>query len=153
LSLPPAWPSTTRRRSSTRARPTPADTYLSPDFKGKPFRTFTLLINADARQLRLTRTADGVHHGTVEFATVVYDQTGNHVNSLISTVVLDVSDPHYRKLLASGLPVRQQSAVPVKGSFFLRVGVHDAASDHIGALEIPVDEVHPGVFGQGLQNP
>ena len=134
-----------------KSAPPPPDNYLSAEFKGKPFRTFTLLINADARQFRLTRTADGVHHGRVEFATVVYDQTGNHVNSLISTVVLDVSDPNYRKLLASGLPVRQQIAVPVQGNFFLRVGVHDAASDHIGALEIPVDEVHPGVFGQGLQ--
>jgi len=136
-----------------KSAPPPPDNYLSPDFKGKPFRIFTLLINADARQFRLTRSADGVHHGTVEFATVVYDQTGNHVNSLMSTVVLDVSDPHYRELLASGLPVRQQIAVPVKGNFFLRIGVHDAASDHIGALEIPVDEVRPGVFGQGLQKP
>ncbi len=136
-----------------KSAPPPPDNYLSPEFKGKPFRTFTLLINADARQLRLTCTADGVHHGTVEIATVVYDQTGNRVNSLISTVALDVSCPNYSKLLASGVPVRQQIAVPVKGNFFLRIGVHDAASDHIGALEIPVDEVHPGVFGQGLQKP
>ena len=53
-------------------------------------------------------------------------------------------------MLATGLPARQEIAVPVKGNYFLRVGVHDVASDHIGALEIPVDEVHPGVFGQGL---
>jgi hypothetical protein len=39
----------------------------------------------------------------------------------------------------------------VKGNYFLRVGVHDVASDRIGALEIPVDEVHAGVAGQGLQ--
>jgi hypothetical protein len=31
------------------------------------------------------------------------------------------------------------------------VGVHDVASDHIGAVEIPVDEVHAGVAGQGMQ--
>ena len=33
---------------------------------------------------------------------------------------------------------------------FLRVGVHDVPTDQIGGLEIPVDEVHPGVAGQSL---
>jgi hypothetical protein len=136
-----------------KSAPSPPDNYLSTDFKGKPFRTFILQIHTDAHQLRFTRTADGVRHGKVEFATVVYDQTGNRVNALISTAVLDIGNQRYPKLLVSGLPVRQQIAVPLKGNFFLRVGVHDAAGDHIGALEIPVDEVHPGVFGQGLQNP
>jgi VWFA-related protein len=136
-----------------KSAPPPPDNYLSADFKGKPFRTLTLQILANTRQLRFTRTAGGLHHGKVEIATVVYNQTGNRVNAIVSTASLDVSVPHYRQLLASGLPVRQQIAVPVKGNFFLRVGVHDAASDHIGALEIPVDEIHPGVFGQGLQRP
>jgi hypothetical protein len=53
-------------------------------------------------------------------------------------------------MMQSGLPVKQQIAIPVKGNYFLRVGVHDVASDHIGAIEIPVDEVHTGVVGQGL---
>jgi hypothetical protein len=77
----------------------------------------------------------------------------NPDNSLLSTDVLNVNTPHYRELLAHGFPVRQQIAVPVKGNFFLRIGVHDAASDHIGAIEIPVDQVHSGVFGEGLQRP
>jgi len=133
-----------------RKAPLPQDNYLEADYKGKPFRTFNVQINADAHALRLTRTADGIHHGSVEFVTLVYDQTGTRVNSLISTTVMNLTDARYRQMLATGLPARQQIAVPVKGNYFLRVGVHDVASDHIGALEIPVDEVHPGVFGQGL---
>ena len=133
-----------------RKAPLPQDNYLQADYKGKPFRTFIVQINADAHELRLTRTADGFHHGSVEFVTLVYDQTGTRVNSLISTAELNLSDAHYRQMLATGLPARQEIAVPVKGNYFLRVGVHDVASDHIGALEIPVDEVRPGVFGQGL---
>jgi VWFA-related protein len=131
--------------------PLPTDNYLEADYKGKPFRTYIVQIKADAHDLRMTRTADGMHHGTVEFVTVVYDQTGNRVNSLITTAVLNVSEAHYLKLLQIGLAARQEIAVPVKGNYFLRVGVHDVASDHIGALEIPVDEVHAGVAGQGLQ--
>ncbi|MGD0630945.1 MAG: VWA domain-containing protein [Terracidiphilus sp.] len=128
----------------------PQDNFLEADYKGKPFRTYVVQIQADAREFHLTRTADGFHHGSVEFVTLVYDPTGTRVNSLLTTAVLNVSDAHYRKMLLSGMPVRQEIAVPVKGNYFLRVGVHDVASDHIGALEIPVDEVHPGVFGQGL---
>jgi VWFA-related protein len=133
-----------------RKAPLPQDNYLEADYKGKPFRTYVVQIRADAREFHLTRTADGFHHGNVEFVTLVYDQTGTRVNSLLSTAVLNVSDAHYRQMLAGGFPVRQEIAVPVKGNYFLRVGVHDVASDHIGALEFPVDEVHPGVFGQGL---
>jgi VWFA-related protein len=133
-----------------RKAPLPQDNYLEADYKGKPFRTYIVQIQADAHEFHLTRTADGFHHGSVEFVTLVYDQTGTRVNSLLSTAVLNISDAHYRQMLATGLPARQEVAVPVKGNYFLRVGVHDVASDHIGALEIPVDEVHPGVFGQGL---
>jgi VWFA-related protein len=131
--------------------PLPADNHLEADYKGKPFRTYTVQVKADAHDLRMTRTADGMHHDTVEFVTVVYDQAGNRVNSLISTAVLNVSEAHYLKILQSGLVARQEIAVPVKGNYFLRVGVHDVASDHIGAVEIPVDEVHAGVAGQGMQ--
>ncbi len=106
-----------------------------------------------APAFRLTRSADGVHHGTVEFVTVVYDQAGNMVNSQSSSAVLHLSDAHYRQMLERGLPVRQEIAVPVKGNYFLRVGVHDIASDHIGTLEMPADEVREDVSGHDLLKP
>lgn len=122
----------------------PKDNYLSPEFKGKPFRIYTLHIRADARSLRFTRTPGGTHQGTVEFVTLVFDQTGKQVNSLMTTAELNVSDAHYRQILQSGLGAEQQIAVPVKGNYFLRIGVHDVPGDRIGALEIPIDAVHPG---------
>jgi hypothetical protein len=131
--------------------PPPANNHLEADFKGKPFRTFTVEIQADARALRLNREADGKRHGSVEFVTVVYDQLGNRVNSLITTAVLNLSEDSYRQLLTIGLTAEQQIAVPVKGNYFLRVGVHDVPSDHIGALEIPVDEFHPSVASSSTQ--
>jgi VWFA-related protein len=130
--------------------PLPADNYLEADFKTMPFHTCTVQIKADARALRLMRTADGRRQGTVEFATLVFDQTGDGVNSLLTTVSLNLSEAEYRKLLTDGLHARQEIAVPVKGNYFLRVGVHDIASDRIGALEVPVDEIHAGIADQGL---
>jgi VWFA-related protein len=131
--------------------PLPPDNYLEAEYRGKPFRMYTVQILADARGLRLTQSANGMRHGSVEFVTLLLDPTGSWVNSQLTTAALNLNEEHYRRILASGLPVKQQIAVPVKGNFFLRVGVHDAVSDHIGAIEIPVDQVRPGVAGQGLQ--
>jgi DNA-dependent RNA polymerase auxiliary subunit epsilon len=133
--------------------PLPPDNYLEPDYKGKPFRTYTVQIHVDAHALRLARTAVGMRHGQIEFVTLVYDQDGNRVNSLFTTAELNLSEEHYRRLLRDGLPVRQEIAVPVKGNYFLRIGVHDAASDHIGALEVPVDQIRAGLPAQSLLRP
>jgi hypothetical protein len=48
----------------------------------------------------------------------------------------------YRELLVSGLQRKKQIAIPAKGNFFLRLGVHDKESDQVGALEIPVDRIN-----------
>ncbi len=72
---------------------------------------------------------------------------------MITTALLDLSEDNYRQLLTIGLPAEHQIAIPVKGNYFLRVGVHDVSSDHVGALEIPVDEVHINVAEQTLQTP
>jgi hypothetical protein len=133
--------------------PPPPDNYLEAGYKDKPFRTYIVKIHADARAFRMNREADGRRHGTVEFVTLVFDQFGNRVNSSLSTAVLNLSEDSYRQLLANGLPAQQQIAVPVKGNYFLRVGVHDVPSDHIGAVEIPVDEIHVNVATQTLQTP
>ena len=57
-------------------------------------------------------------------------------------------DVTYQKLLSTGLSVVQQVAVPVKGNYFLRIGLHDLGDDRVGALELAVDEVKPGNGGQ-----
>jgi VWFA-related protein len=131
--------------------PLPQGNYLQANYQSKPFRTDTVLFQVDPQRIRLTRGPDGLRHGSVEFATVVYDQQGQPVNSLISTATLDLTDATYRRMLQQGLPMRQQIAVPVKGNYFLRLGVHDVAGDQVGALEIPVDALQPGVAGQGLR--
>jgi hypothetical protein len=131
----------------------PPGNFLKAEWKNKPFRTYNLQIRADAHALRLTRTADGKHQGKLDLVTVVYDPMGHQVNALMSSVDANFSDATYRQLLAGGLILRQQIAVPVKGNYFLRVGVHDLGSDHIGALEIPVDEVHAGIADASLGKP
>jgi len=119
----------------------PPNNYLAAEYKGKPFRTYRVKVQADAHALSLTRGADGMRHGTVEFVTLVFDQQGRQVNSMMSTAVLNVTEARYPVLLKAGVPVDLEIAVPVKGNYFLRIGVHDVGSDHIGAIEVPVDAV------------
>ena len=133
--------------------PLPQNNFLRPAYQDKPFRTYTVLFQADAHRIKLTQTSDGVRHGSVEFVAIVYDQSGDTVNSVQAAASFDLSDAAYSQMLQSGLPVKAQIAVPAKGNYFLRLGVHDVNSDQVGALEIPVDQVKPGVAGQGLLTP
>ncbi len=128
----------------------PENNYLKPEWQHKPFRNTTVLFHADARKIRLTRTADGLRHGSVAFVTVVYTPMGENVNSIEQTVNFDLTPAHYRQLLAEGLSFKEEIAVPEKGNYFLRLGVHDLTGDQVGALEIPMDQVKPGVAGAGL---
>jgi VWFA-related protein len=130
--------------------PLPKDNFLKPEFKDKPFRNFDVAIHTDARSLNITQSPDGKRHGSLQFVTAVFTPDGDMINSIQSMVSFDLTDAGYRKLLQSGLPVKQQIAVPVKGNYFLRVGIHDLGNDRVGAVEIPVDQVHPNVVPQAL---
>ena len=123
----------------------PADNFLKPEWQHKPFRNYTILYDADLHRVRFSRTADGVRHGSLEFVAVVYAPDGEEVNSIEQNLTLDLSAERYRELLVSGLHTRSEIAIPAKGSFFLRLGVHDKTGDQVGALEIPVDEIKLGL--------
>lgn len=128
-----------------RDAPLPQDNYLTPDFRDKPFRKYIVSIRADTRDVHFTRGADGKRHGALQFVTVVYTPTGQQVNSMQTTAAFDLGEAEYRKLVHQGLPALQQIAIPVKGNYFLRIGVHDLASDRVGVLQIAADEVRPEV--------
>jgi hypothetical protein len=115
----------------------------------KPFRDFDILYATDARKLGLNQTPDGVRHGQVSYVAVLYSDQGDVVNSIITTLSLDLTPPTYRHLAQTGLPITQRIAVPVKGNYFLRLGIRDESGDRVGALEIPIDAVKLGVAGAG----
>ena len=121
--------------------------------QNKPFRNYAIVIDADVHRIKLTQSSNGTRHGTVRFVTVVYDSSGEVVNSFERTASLGLDPDPYRKLLESGLPVREEIAVPVKGNYFLRIGVHDVDGDQIGAVEIPVDQIQLGVAGAAFRKP
>ena len=126
-----------------------------PKLMQPPYRTYTLDAHLDIHTLNMTTNAVGAYEGTIEFAMVVYDADGNVVNqgSRIGHVVLPPD--RYAQVLAHGLSIRQSIDVPAKGTYFLRVGFHDPASDRVGAVEIPVAALKPAqaVAQSAGQNP
>ena len=62
---------------------------------------------------------------------------------MLTTINLDIDDAQYQDLLEHGITARHEIAVPAKGNYFLRLGVHDTVNDRIGSLEIAVDQVKP----------
>jgi VWFA-related protein len=121
--------------------PMPQENYLRPEWQHKPFRNYNILLDADAHRVRFTQTPDGLRHGLVVFAIVLYTPEGEVVDSVEGKATLDIRPDTYREMLVSGLHLKQQIAVPVKGNFFMRLGVHDENGDQVGALEVPVDQI------------
>ena len=129
----------------------PQDNYLAADWKYKPFHTYTVELIADAKTLQLMKGPDGLRHGSIAFVSVVYDQMAQNVNSKLTTKILNIDEAQYKDLLLHGLTERHEIAVPSKGSYFLRLGVHDTVNDRIGSLEVAADQVKPVAGGAVAQ--
>ena len=125
----------------------PQDNYLAADWKYKPFHTYTVEFTADAKTLQLTKGPDGLRHGSIAFVSVVYDRMAQNLNSRLTTKNLNIDEAEYQDLLAHGLTEHHEIAVPAKGSYFLRLGLHDTVNDRIGSFEVAVDQVKPEASG------
>jgi VWFA-related protein len=129
----------------------PKDNYLAADWKYKPFHTYSVEFTADAKTLKLTKGPDGLRHGSIAFVSVVYDQMAQNANSRLTTINMEVDEAQYQEILAHGLTEHHEIAVPAKGNYFLRFGLHDTVNDRIGSMEVAVDRVKPAVMGAVAQ--
>jgi hypothetical protein len=81
---------------------------------------------------------------------VVYNADGEILNSILISNTINFTDAAYSTLLQQGgFDEELEIAVPEKGTFFLRLGVHNPVADQVGAIEIPVDAIQLGVAGPG----
>jgi len=62
---------------------------------------------------------------------------------------MDLKPETYAKIMTGLLGTNQIIAVPEKGNYFLRLGVHDQDGNKIGATEVPIGEIQMGVAGAG----
>jgi len=106
-----------------------------------PFRRYAVTFLANPREVTWTPTPDGVHHCTLEFLTFVYDADGKLVNMQTNGINASIGADKFSSLFKQNLDYRQQISVPVKGEYYLRLGMRDAGTDRVGALELPVSAV------------
>jgi VWFA-related protein len=118
------------------------DNTLNPssDTKG-PYRRYAIDIAADPSSINIQRASDGNYHALLQFLTYVYDHDGNLINVESNPVRATYSPTVYLQILHTGIPYHEEISVPVKGTYFIRIGLHDLATNHIGALEVPVDSI------------
>jgi len=122
-------------------QPLPQDNFLEPKFRDKPFRQMDVDFVVDGKQLQIAPSADGLLQGKLEFALVVLDDKGTLVNIFDATVDMDMKPATYEYLLKNGAQFPARIAVPVKGNYFIRAGVHDVSSAKAGALEMNISEI------------
>ena len=106
-----------------------------------PYRRYTIDFAANPRDISFAHSPEGNYLGHIQFLTYLYDQDGTIINTSGTTVQANIPPAAYNASLSTGLQFHQQISVPVKGSYFLRIGIHDLTGDHVGAIEIPIAAV------------
>ncbi|WP_158944912.1 VWA domain-containing protein [Granulicella sp. S190] len=106
-----------------------------------PYRRYSIDIAADPGPLHFEPASDGIYHANLQFLTYLYDQNGLLLNVENNPVRANFSPEVYRRVLQSGLPYHEEISVPLKGDYYIRIGLHDLTSNSIGALEVPIAAV------------
>jgi VWFA-related protein len=106
-----------------------------------PYRRYTVTFLANPKDLSCAVTPDGKHHCMLDFLTFAYDPDGVLINMQTNGIDASFSPERYADFLKRPLTYRQQISVPVKGEYYLRLGLRDDTADHVGALELPVAAV------------
>ena len=106
-----------------------------------PYRSYMVDIAADPRPILFTKSSDGLYHAKLELRIYVYDQDGTLIIDSLAATRSDLTADLMKQILAGGFPLHQQISVPAKGSYYLRIGLHDLSGDRLGAIEVPVAAV------------
>jgi VWFA-related protein len=106
-----------------------------------PYRRYDITIAADPADIVFTLAVDGSRHANLLFRTYLYSRDGKLLNTSSRVDERSFTPQLYTRALHAGLLFYQEISVPLKGDYYLRIGVHDVTADHDGALEIPVDAV------------
>jgi hypothetical protein len=73
--------------------------------------------------------------------TFVYDANGARINAQFNAIGAAIPDARFASVQSGNIKYVQQISVPAKGEYYLRIGIRDIASDHVGAVELPVADV------------
>jgi hypothetical protein len=102
-------------------------------------------LKAHLDDIHCSPTPQGPLYCAVEFVTCVYDADGQLINTQVNDIKEMVKPDFFASVHGAGnhpeFQYKQEISVPVKGDYYLRVGVHDLLTNHVGAVELPVSAV------------
>jgi VWFA-related protein len=122
------------------------DATISP--KG-PFRRYAVDYVALPSELTLSLQPDGRREGAIEFLVYVFDVDGRLLNATGKTVSLNLTPATYARMMNSAIECHLEISAPTGVETFLRVGVRDVPSNHLGVIEVPtasVSHLAPAVY-------
>ena len=88
-------------------------------------------------------TSDGVRHGNIQIALIVYDHNGAPVNWIIGKPQISLEPKAYAEAERVGLQLHLDVDVP-HGDTYLSTGIYDLESRKAGTLEIPLNNFNIG---------
>jgi len=106
-----------------------------------PYRRYAVTFIINPKELNWTVTPDGAHRCTLEFMTFVYDGDGARINVQYNGIGAAIPEAQFASVENGNIKYVQQISVPAKGDYYLRLGMRDIGSDHVGAVELPVAAV------------
>jgi VWFA-related protein len=115
---------------------------LNPESKVKgPYRRYAIDYAADPHDVRVAPQSDGTNLMGLQFVIYLYDQDGNLINVAEDKTHATLDTAGLASFRTHGIPWHQEISVPVKGTYYLRIGLHDVIGDRVGAVEVPIASV------------
>jgi VWFA-related protein len=106
-----------------------------------PYRLLTIAYAANPSDITMPARPDGTRQVALDFVALVYDREGQLFTQQSNPVNVFAKPAALEQFLKEGVRYQQQIAVPAKGEYYLRVGIHDLIADKVGTLEIPVASI------------
>lgn len=107
-----------------------------------PYHHYAVDFAVDRNDLELPLDQDGLHKGTVHVSLIVYDKYGEVATRRDYLVKLEIKPDIWKVFEQTGVQLHAELDVP-NGQYWLRTGVFDDATHHVGSMEVPLAAVHP----------
>jgi VWFA-related protein len=113
----------------------------NPKLSHGPYRRYIVDLAADPNSVLFAKASDGHYSESIEIRTYVYDLDGVLINNMIATSSSNIAAADLQSFLKGGIQLHQEISVPTKGTYTLRIGIHDLNGDRLGAIEVPVTAI------------
>ena len=101
-----------------------------------PYRRYDIDFAAAARYFTLAETPKGHRVGAVRASVLVYDRHGKLLNAISRTLRFNLTPEQYADFQKLGFREHIEVSAPAKDESFFRIGIEEAGSGRIGAVEV-----------------